>query len=133
MKFKEVIWIMPVGLVIGLILYSFGDKINILKVKPFSKYLFWIVWPSVIFLSSFLYDLIIKKYSIITAILMIFGVMLGVIINIVLDININSTSHSLAGIEVIVISCITGPSVILGIGLSQLILFFRRRLKGSTK
>lgn len=132
MKGKVVILTILVGLVIGVVLYSFGDQINILNVNPFSKYLFWIIWTSAIFLSSFLCDLFIKKYSIITAILIFIGVMAGVITNIVLDININSTSHSLLGLEIIAISFMTAPLALLGIGLSQLILFFRRRLNEST-
>lgn len=132
MKGKAVILIILVGLMIGVILYSFGDKINIFNVNPFSKFLFWIIWSSVIFLSSFLWDLFLKKYSIITAILIFLGVMVGIIINIVLDININSTSHSLLGLEVMVMSFITAPLALLGVGLSQVILFFKRRLKQST-
>jgi hypothetical protein len=129
MKRKVVILIILVGFVIGVIMYSSGGKINIFNVK------FWIIWPSVIFLSSFLSDLFIKKYSIITAILISLGVMLGLIINNIFDTIINSTSHSLLGLEVIgylAILFIIGPTALLGVGLSQLILFFRRRQNEST-
>ena len=129
MKGKVVILIILVGLVIGVIMYSSGGKINIFNVK------FWIIWTSVIFLSSFLSDLFIKKYSIITAILISLGVMLGLIINNIFDTIINSTSHSLLGLEVIgylAILFITGLTALLGVGLSQLILFFRRRQNEST-
>lgn len=129
MKRKVVILIILVGFVIGVIMYSSGGKINIFNVK------FWIIWPSVIFLSSFLSDLFFKKYSITTAILISFGVMLGLIINNIFDTIINSTSNSLLGLEVIgylAILFISGLTALLGVGLSQLILFFRIRQNEST-
>lgn len=61
--------------------------------------------------------------------------MLGLIINNILDTIINSTSHSLLGLEVVgylAILFTTGLIAFLGVGLSQLILFLRRRLKQST-
>ena len=128
MKSKTIILIIIVGLIIGGISYWFQPYNHPTTIFGINIYFIWSIGT---FLGALFLMIIFKKMPVQISLFLTLGVVIAVLLRIIYDTTFwDSTSHNLAGIEIIICGLITAPCAFAGSFLvSIFILFVKHKFK----